>query len=30
MTYLDELLFNDDENQNVKVDYIPLAADDDT
>ena len=30
MTYLDELLFNDDENQNVKVDYIPLTADDDT
>ena len=30
MTYLDELLLNDDENQNVKVDYIPLSADDDT
>ena len=30
MTYLDELLLNEDENQNVRVDYIPLAEDDDT
>ena len=29
MTYLDELLLNDDEKQNVKVEYIPLTADDD-
>ena len=29
MTYLDEIL-NDDEQQNVKVEYISLAADDDT
>ena len=29
MTYLDDLLL-DEENKNVKVDYIPLSADDDT